>query len=136
MLVTCFASSLKRSGAVSVVEPGLAISSMFLKTARSKGSAREGLGCSSIGRPTTVRSESAYRLAGSLKWMEQGKGDQPADSKTKWTSRGKCSSSILCSLGVWKWNCLRLYVVPSYPNVPFTSTSTVVPRFLNSAPCS
>ena len=57
----------------------------------------------------------------------------PAASWTICISNGKYSSATLCSLGVWKWNCFRLNFVPPRVVVPLTMTSTVVPKFSNSA---
>ena len=35
-----------------------------------------------------------------------------ADLWTKCTSRGACFPSMVCSEGVWKWNCSSSYLVP------------------------
>lgn len=47
---------------------------------------------------------------GVLGCCEAGEGeggeDKPADSCTMCISRGKYSPLMVCSLGVWKWNCL------------------------------
>src|SRR2546423_4246418 len=69
-------------------------------------------------------------------WDKTGERNvSPSASWTKCTSMGKYSSSMRCSLGVWKWNCLREKVEFPTTVFPPSTTSTVVPKFSKGMSC-
>jgi len=145
VVCTCSIRAAKSRAPVSVIVPGVEISESFSVTlVMSSVVLPFSLSWNRTARTAMLPDPSIGRLLlisqMSWAWKTWTVGERcryiPEASWTICISKGKYSSAILCSEGVWKWSCLREKSFSPSVVVPLTITSTVVPKFSNSALCT